>query len=243
MNSEEESLGHFLFSKVESSGIIRNLIKSQNGNIFSFHGRHKSYFDTCHIFKTSKSGRFGIHVISFFFGGIGTCPFTTLFLPFVFIRPVQNITSKHWKHINYYKSRMYHLSPQHGIVLCIHVVFQQVSTLPPGQTVVYINNSTPGGLRKALAESQEPWVKDVERMKAFHYERVTSLTSVLEVLDQNHDLVIIEQLDRIVQEPTDLDYKMQNRLLAEILRRAHQGIFIDDWNYLRRYYVLEDLGT
>lgn len=137
---------------------------------------------------------------------------------------------------------MYHLSPDQGILPCIHSVFRKVATLSPGQSVVYINNTSPGGLRRAIGESRETWVRDPERLKTFHYERATSLSSLLEILNGSHDLVIIEHLHHIVQEPTDVDYSTQNKLLGEVLRRAQGGILISDWEYLHRYYVFEELS-
>lgn len=136
---------------------------------------------------------------------------------------------------------MYHLSPQDGIVSCIHKVFVFVSTFSTNHKIVYINNSTPGALRKAISESREAWVANLEMMKAFHYERVTSLAELLALLEQHYDLVIIEHLDHIVQEPSDLDYPTQNKVLAEVLAKADGAIFIDDWDYLRRYYLFEEL--
>lgn len=136
---------------------------------------------------------------------------------------------------------MYILSPEKGIVPCIHAVFRKVSALSPDQTVVYINNSTPGGLRRAMEESTESWVGNPERLKSFHYERATSLSSLLEILNGHHDLVVIEHLRHIAQEPTDVEYSTQNRLLGEVLVRSQECILIDDWPYLRRYYAFQEL--
>lgn len=138
---------------------------------------------------------------------------------------------------------MYHLLAREGIVPCIHAVFRLVASLSTSHRVVYINNTTPGPLKKALSASTEAWTSNPDMMKAFQYERVTCLAELAELLQQNYDLVVIEHLDHIVQEPTDLDYAALNRLLVEVVARAGAAVFIDDWDFLQRYYPLERLAT
>lgn len=136
---------------------------------------------------------------------------------------------------------MYHLSLREGVVTCIHRVFLLVSGMGANEKVLYVNNSTPGALRRALSESREQWITSAERMKNFQYERVNSLDALLGLLEKNHDLVVIEHLDRIVLEPTDNDYATRNKKLADILLKADGTVFIDDWEFLQRYYLFTEL--
>lgn len=132
--------------------------------------------------------------------------------------------------------RMYHLSAREGIMTCIHRVFEEVACREQAQTILYVNNSTPGPLRKAISESRQAWTNDPEKLKNFHYERVNSLDALLALLAQQFDLVIIEHLDHIASEPTDDDYATRNRKLADVMTQGQNAIFIDDWDFLQRYY-------
>lgn len=138
---------------------------------------------------------------------------------------------------------LFRLSPKDGIIPCIHAVFQLVGRCDSSCRIVYVNNSTPGPLRKALGESKEGWVSDPEMMKAFLYERVTSLLELLELLRQDYTMIIIEHLDTIVQEPSDKTYSELNQILAKIMQEANGAIFIDDWEYLLRYFIFEDISA
>lgn len=139
--------------------------------------------------------------------------------------------------------RMHHLSARDGIMTCIHRVFQEVACREEAQSILYVNNSTPGPLRKAISESRQPWTHDPEKLKNFHYERVNSLDALLALLSQQFGLVIIEHLDLIASEPTDDDYATRNRKLADVITQAQNAIFIDDWDFLQRYYHFLKLET
>lgn len=78
-------------------------------------------------------------------------------------------------------------------------------------------------------------------MRMFEYERVSSIFELAEKLKVPADLVIVEHLDRIAQEPGPYTYSEQNCALAEVMKMALDAVFIDDWAYLGRYYGFEQI--
>lgn len=133
-----------------------------------------------------------------------------------------------------------HLSPANGVNPCVHKVFAVVQENYVSKRIVYFNNTTSGPLRHALAESSLPWTNDEKAMKLFEYERVSSILELAEKLTLAPDLVIVEHLDRIAQEPGAYTYYEQNRALAQVMKLLPDAIFIDDWEFLSQYYDFDN---
>lgn len=132
---------------------------------------------------------------------------------------------------------MLHIRPEkHTLLGCIHELFDIVETLKP-QNIVYFNSTTSGPLRKALAGSSLLWTRDELALKAFSYERVSDIVQLHDMISLSHyDMVVVERLDNIVQESTSVSYSVQNKLLASVVSTVKCAIFIDDWEYLDKYY-------
>lgn len=108
------------------------------------------------------------------------------------------------------------------------------------QRIAYFNNSSAAELLSAVRSGKWRWTSDPQRMRNFEYERVQSVFELLAKLDIPYDLVVVEHLDVLVQEPTRELYAEVNRALAGIMARVTCGVFIDSWAYLDKYYLWDE---
>lgn len=135
------------------------------------------------------------------------------------------------------------ISIAHGvheaILLALHLVASH-----DNKQIAYVNNTSGSNLLRAVEVCSEPWVKSKERMERFHYQRITNLKDLVQLVESNdYDIVIVESIDSILHEPLTDAYEEQNRLLHNIINAQVDFLFLDDWNYLDRYYLRETIGN
>lgn len=108
------------------------------------------------------------------------------------------------------------------------------------QPIAYINSTSASGLLRAVELSLQRWVKSKERMESFHYHRVNNLKELEDILKKKvYGVVVLERLDVILLEVLTETYEEQNRLLHQVMSSGTKFLFLDDWEYLDRYYYRE----
>lgn len=135
------------------------------------------------------------------------------------------------------------ISITRGVHEAILLAFHLVATYDDKQ-IVYVNNTSGSNLLRAVEACSEPWVKSKERMKNFHYRRVLDLKDLVKLVESKvYELVIVERIDSILHEPLTDAYEEQNRDLHHIMNTKVDFLFLDDWDYLDRYYIRETVGS
>ncbi|WPK27732.1 hypothetical protein PUMCH_005129 [Australozyma saopauloensis] len=105
------------------------------------------------------------------------------------------------------------------------------------QNIVYVNCTSASGLLRAVEASSQKWVQSQERMERFHYHRVNGICELAKLLEKNEfDVVILERTDEILRGSGAELYEEQNHALHRALATDAEYVFLDDWEYLDRYY-------
>lgn len=104
--------------------------------------------------------------------------------------------------------------------------------------VVVFNNTLPDALLAALEACAEPWAADPATLHNIHYEPAYLARDILAVLDAQgpFSLVVVERLDRIMQEPGPA-YAEQNRSLVALMLRPENAVYIDAWPWMERFWT------
>lgn len=140
-------------------------------------------------------------------------------------------------------SYLVRISINHGIQEAILLALQFVAPYDDKQ-IAYVNNTSGSHLLRAVEACPEPWVKSKQRMENFHYQRVINLRDIVQLIkSKDYDIVIIESIDSILNEPLTDAYEEQNRDLHHIMNLNVHLLFLDDWDYLDRYYLRETIGS
>lgn len=135
------------------------------------------------------------------------------------------------------KCHMIRISVQKGLLHAIDLALQVVAPYS-NKKIAYVNNTSGSGLIRAVEASHEPWVSCPQRMQRFEYLRVSNLQELELLLDSYH-VVVIERIDEILQESLAALYEEQNRALHCVMAREVHFVFLDDWEYLDKYYMRE----
>lgn len=123
-----------------------------------------------------------------------------------------------------------------------HAILQALDIVAdyPNSPIAYINSTSASGLLRAVELTLQPWVKSQERMESFQYHRVNNLRELENLLRKNkYEVVILERLDIILLELLTDTYEEQNRCLHLILSCGVTILFLDDWEFVDKYFYRE----
>lgn len=133
---------------------------------------------------------------------------------------------------------IYHLPVANGLLPAIHRLFETLQSETQLKDILYLNSTLPAALSRALSQSTESWTKDPLRTQSFHYERVLSVQEAIEQATvRQWDFVVVEGLDSLAQETTDLSYPEQNRDLIRFMLLDVDLVCLDSCEYLDKYFV------
>ena len=129
---------------------------------------------------------------------------------------------------------MIRLSVSNGVH---NAILRALDIVAPGPEtrVAYVNSTSASNLLRAVESSAQPWVRSRECMEQFHYHRVDGLRE-METLLGDYDIVVVERIDVILQELLGDTYEEHNRALHRVLGSGVAFVFLDDWEFLDRYY-------
>lgn len=134
-----------------------------------------------------------------------------------------------------------HISTENGIEEALQKAFEIVENRPITERTVYFNCTNSDSLRQAVQKGNFSWLQKKEKLENFHYQHVGDFSALYAFLQENQasqNLIIVEQLDHIVSQPSAAEYYQQNEKLTLALSGMEHVIFLDSWAYLDKYYVL-----